>query len=107
MADRRCGWTTSRLTPCACARPVHSGHSCRSTFRISCRSMSSPLMLPDAVSSSRQLLRHTVATLAYRAEKVLKDTPDTFVNHRLSSTSRTPLEIVAHMGDLREWAHSI
>lgn len=52
----------------------------------------------------RRLLRHTVATLAYRAEKVLRDVPDGFAGHRISSASRSPLEIVSHLGDLVEWA---
>jgi hypothetical protein len=50
------------------------------------------------------LLRHTVATLAYRAEKVLNNAPAGFVEHRLAAGTRTPLEIVAHIGDLVEWA---
>jgi hypothetical protein len=53
---------------------------------------------------ARHLLRHTVATLAYRAQKTLKDAPAPFITQRLSATSRTPLEIVSHMGDLVEWA---
>ena len=61
-------------------------------------------MAVDSSNTSRHLLRHTVATLAYRAEKVLKDAPESFVDHRLATSSRTPLEIVAHMGDLVEWA---
>lgn len=52
----------------------------------------------------RQLLRHTVATLAYRAEKVLRDVPDGFATMRVSEHSRTPLEILGHLGDLAEWA---
>lgn len=61
---------------------------------------------PDTprASSSRDLLRHTVATLAYRAEKVLRDAADGFPEYRLSSSSRTPFEIVSHLGDLVEWA---
>lgn len=58
----------------------------------------------DPHHSARHLLRHTVATLAYRAEKALRDAPDTFVHYRLSPSSRTPIEIVSHMGDLIEWA---
>lgn len=58
----------------------------------------------DHPSPSRHLLRHTVATLAYRAEKVLRDAPDAFVHHRISPASRSPLEIVSHLGDLVEWA---
>ncbi|HEX5069774.1 MAG TPA: hypothetical protein VFV78_06110 [Vicinamibacterales bacterium] len=61
-------------------------------------------MPADSSIAARHLLRHTVATLAYRAEKVLKDAPDAFVDHRLAAGSRTPIEIVAHMGDLVEWA---
>jgi hypothetical protein len=52
----------------------------------------------------RALLRHTLATLAYRAEKTLRDPPAGFAQHKLGPTSRTPLEIVGHLGDLFEWA---
>ena len=52
---------------------------------------------------ARQLLRHTVATLAYRAEKVLRDAPEGFAELRISAASRTPLEVVAHMCDLMTW----
>jgi hypothetical protein len=48
-------------------------------------------------------LRHALATLAYRAEKVLRDVPDGFADFRPSPTSRTPLALVAHLGDLIEW----
>lgn len=48
-------------------------------------------------------LRHAVATLAYRAAKVLRDAPAGFSEVRASPTSRTALEIVAHMGDLMDW----
>lgn len=49
-------------------------------------------------------LRHAVATLAYRAEKVLRDVPPGFVEFRASPNSRSALAIVAHLGDLLEWA---
>jgi hypothetical protein len=52
----------------------------------------------------RELLRHTVATLAYRIEKVLRDPPPGFADFRIASSSRTPLEIVGHLADLMEWA---
>jgi len=55
--------------------------------------------------SDRDLLRHTVATLAYRAQKVLHDVPAGFADHRQSPTSRTPLEILGHLGDLVEWGN--
>ena len=60
-----------------------------------------------ASDPKRQLLRHCVATLAYRAAKALRDVPDGFAALRVSSTTRTSGEIVAHMGDLLEWALSI
>jgi len=52
----------------------------------------------------RALLRHTVATLAYRAGKALRDAPPEFASYKASSASRTPAEILAHMGDLFDWA---
>jgi hypothetical protein len=54
--------------------------------------------------SARPFLRHTVATLAYRAEKTLRDAPDGFPSFRASPATRTPLQIVVHLGDLMEWA---
>lgn len=56
---------------------------------------------------SRDLLCHTVATLAYRASKAFGGVPEDFAAFRASETSRTPGEILAHMGDLFDWALSI
>jgi hypothetical protein len=53
------------------------------------------------------LLRHTVATLAYRGEKTLRGVPDDFSPMRLGDKTRTPTEILAHMGDLLDWALSL
>ncbi len=52
----------------------------------------------------RDMLRHTVATLAYRGGKTLRDQPDGFDNFRAGGTLRTPLQIMAHIGDLLDWA---
>src|SRR5206468_6660725 len=57
--------------------------------------------------SARELLRHTVATLAYRAGKALRDAPPEFSHFAISAGSRTPGQILAHMGDLLEWALSM
>ena len=57
--------------------------------------------------SARALLRHMVATLAYRASKALRNAPPPFAEFRASPTSRTPLQILTHMGDLFDWALSI
>ena len=46
------------------------------------------------------LLRHTVATLAYRGGKALRDAPAEFATYG----SRTPGEILAHVCDLFDWA---
>jgi hypothetical protein len=48
-------------------------------------------------------LRHAVATLAYRAAKVLRDAPR-FGDVRAAPSTRTASQIVAHMADLLEWA---
>ncbi len=63
----------------------------------------------DALTNSppRDLLRHTLATLAYRAAKTLRDAPAEFAGFRASPTSRTAAEILAHMGDLMDWALSV
>lgn len=61
----------------------------------------------DMTTSARELLRHTVATVAYRGSKVLCDAPETFANYKADESSRTPVQIVAHMGDLFDWALSI
>ena len=57
--------------------------------------------------SSRQLLRHTLATLAYRAGKTVRDCPESFASFSTGEKGRTPANILAHMGDLFDWALSI
>ena len=57
--------------------------------------------------SGRQLLRHTLATLAYRAGKTLRDAPESFASFSTGEKGRTPAQILAHMGDLFDWALSI
>ncbi|SRR6266550_3193864 len=55
----------------------------------------------------RELLRHTVATLAYRGAKALRDAPDSFASFQSADTTRTPIQILAHIGDLLDWALSM
>ena len=50
------------------------------------------------------MLRHTVATLAYRAGKAVRDAPPPFASFAVAPGSRTPAQILAHMGDLFDWA---
>ena len=57
--------------------------------------------------TDRELLRHTVATLAYRAAKTMRGAPATFASFRAVGADSTPLSIVAHMGDLFDWGLSM
>ena len=50
------------------------------------------------------MLRHLVATLAYRAAKVLRDAPADFGAFQVGPAGRRPVQIVAHMADLMAWA---
>ncbi len=57
-----------------------------------------------SVDPKRELLRHTVATLAYRGGKTLREAPAEFGTVRIGDKTRTPVEILAHIGDLLDWA---
>src|SRR5262245_18811058 len=59
------------------------------------------------MSDARTLLRHSLATLAYRGGKAIRNAPASFANYRGHETTRTPVEILAHIGDLLDWALSI
>lgn len=54
-----------------------------------------------------EFLRHTVATVAYRGAKAVREAPTTFADYKCAPASRTPVEILAHIGDLYDWALSI
>ena len=58
-------------------------------------------------AADRRWLRHSVATLAYRGGKALRGAPPGFAEFRISETTRTPGEILAHLGDLLVWALSM
>jgi len=57
------------------------------------------------MDKNRQLLRHTLAALAYRASRALEDAPESFA--AFSGGGRQPVRILAHMGDLFDWALSM
>ena len=59
------------------------------------------------MDDKRALLRHAVATIAYRGGKALRGAPARFADFRAGDSSRTPASILAHMGDLFDWALSI
>jgi hypothetical protein len=54
----------------------------------------------------RAVLRHLLATLAYRGAKCLRDAPATFTAWDAGS-GKTPLAILAHLGDLLDWSLSM
>jgi hypothetical protein len=58
----------------------------------------------SAQDADLPMLRHTVATLAYRAGKVVRGAPAGFGDFRAGEGGRTAVEILAHMGDLFDWA---
>jgi hypothetical protein len=60
----------------------------------------------DLLVDAPQFLRHTLATLAYRSEKVLHGAPPEFGAFNVGPTTRTPSEILRHLCDLLEWALS-
>jgi hypothetical protein len=60
-----------------------------------------------SADSARDLLRHTVATLAYRGAKAVRGAPDAFGEFRPAPEGRTAGEILAHIGDLLDWALSL
>jgi hypothetical protein len=59
------------------------------------------------LDDSRALLRHTLATVAYRGVKSVSDAPGGFADFRVAQGSRTPAEILAHIGDLFDWGLSL
>jgi hypothetical protein len=61
----------------------------------------------NSIDPKRELLRHTVATLAYRGGKTLRDAPEGFASFSIGETTRTPAQILAHIGDLLDWALSL
>ena len=66
-----------------------------------------PVPLSAPTDGRRQLLRHTVATLAYRGGKTLRGAPATFADFRIGEATRAPVQILAHVGDLLDWALSM
>jgi hypothetical protein len=60
-------------------------------------------MQEDAVSA-RDLLRHSLATISYRAGKIIRNAPQAYVDFQAGKDCRTPVQILAHIGDLFDWA---
>jgi hypothetical protein len=56
------------------------------------------------VVTERELLRHLVATIAYRGGKVVRGAPEGFGAFASGDGSRTAGRILAHVGDLLDWS---
>jgi hypothetical protein len=69
--------------------------------------MSDPTHTNPKDDPKRELLRHTVATLAYRGGKAVRSAPAEFAVFQAGGGTRTPGQILAHLGDLLDWALSI
>jgi hypothetical protein len=59
------------------------------------------------MNEKRELLRHALATIAYRGGKAVRGAPESFATFKIHAASRTPAEILAHVGDLFDWALSL
>lgn len=59
--------------------------------------------IPADDPTTRTCLRHALATLAYRAGKTVRGTPEAFGRYRATPESPSCVEILAHMGDLMDW----
>jgi hypothetical protein len=64
--------------------------------------MSHPKSEPDP---KRELLRHSLATVAYRGAKALRGAPASFA--AFEGAGKSPVRILAHAGDLFDWALSM
>ena len=56
------------------------------------------------MDEKRAFLRHAVATVAYRGGKAVRGAPDSFASYSPDGSPRTPAKILAHIGDLYDWA---
>ena len=57
--------------------------------------------MPD---EKREFLRHTLATVAYRGGKAVRGAGEEFAGFSLGEAPKTPAMILAHIGDLLDWA---
>jgi hypothetical protein len=55
----------------------------------------------------RDLLRHTLATVAYRGGKAVRNAPEGFAVFHVDEGVRAPGQILAHIGDLMDWGLSM
>ena len=56
------------------------------------------------MDEKRVMLRHAVATVAYRGGKAVRGAPAAFATYSPDGSPRTAVKILAHIGDLYDWA---
>ena len=64
-------------------------------------------MTDSTPDTKREMLRHCVATLAYRGGKAVRGAPEGFEAFGAGAGTRAAGEILAHVGDLLDWALSM
>ena len=63
--------------------------------------------MSNSADPKRELLRHALATLAYRGGKAIRNAPEKFSTFNGAGEVRAPEKILAHIGDLMNWALTI
>jgi hypothetical protein len=58
------------------------------------------------VDCERRLLRHFLASIAYRTQKALRNAPREFADFRAGSQVRTPHELIRHMDSVLGYART-
>ena len=61
----------------------------------------------SASDPKRELLRHSLATLAYRGGKAVRNASEGFAAFQADGGVRTPGQILTHIGDLMDWGLSM
>lgn len=59
------------------------------------------------MDNKRQIIKHFLATIAYRTQKALRDAPEDFADFRIDSYVRTPHELILHMSGVIGFARSL
>ena len=80
-----------------------SGYAAREELAYN-RVIMRPTITEKVAGPDHQWLRHALATLAYRGGKTLRGAPPGFAEFRVGERTRTPGQILAHLGDLVQWA---
>jgi hypothetical protein len=76
-------------------------------FANACLKLREVISMAGTVPSNVELLRHTLATVAYRGGKAVRGASPEFAQFRIAPEARTPANILAHIGDLFAWALSM